>query len=77
VVRCDPARELWHAEILLTNPLRQYFLLFVVDFEMLVFVLVSVMVRKKNSCEFNRLGVNIRYVAGNGRPEIRVLGFWP
>jgi hypothetical protein len=44
---------------------------------MLVSVLVSVMVRKKNSCEFNWLSVNIRYVAGNGRHEIHVLDFWP
>jgi hypothetical protein len=36
--------------------------LFVVDFEMLVFVLVSVRVRKKKWCEFNWLSINIRYV---------------
>jgi hypothetical protein len=51
------------------------FFLFVVDFEMLVFVLVSIRVRKKKSREFNWLSVNVRYLRGNGRDEGRMLDF--
>jgi hypothetical protein len=58
-----------------TNQLHQYFLLFVVDFEMLVFVLVSIRVRKKKPCKFNWLSVNIRYLPGNGSDEGRMLDF--